>query len=453
MGPRPFSRGKLPLACLGMRRAQSLQWGRDLSVAESIMNAISAMPPTRLQWGRDLSVAESWIAVWRLSPRPTWLQWGRDLSVAERANRRPAAPPACACFNGAATFQSRKGRPATRSRILPVTLQWGRDLSVAESTPPNPPRPSRAKLQWGRDLSVAERILWPPAAKPSDRLQWGRDLSVAERGSDRFILLHTGGLQWGRDLSVAESPHSAKKQAVAEESFNGAATFQSRKAGTYPVRHTGDARRFNGAATFQSRKAAFRLASSSLPRLASMGPRPFSRGKELSRHPFWCSMRASMGPRPFSRGKPVLATRFGARPPDVFCERCGVSRPCGPCENSLGFLNPYTVRTWRLRAVPGISPSPGRSRGISRPIEETGASRQIGLDSLPRRSFVFKMPTGDGARWLGLERQRTNKLSKTAGRRVSPEGTSTRPAVIPAASALPLTWHRTLVSRTMLTGS
>jgi len=63
------------------------------------------------------------------------------------------------------------------------------------------------------------------------------------------------------------------------------------------------------------------------------------------------------------------------------------------------------------------------------------------------------MPTGDGARWLGLERQRTNKLSKTAGRRVSPEGTSTRPAVIPAASALPLTWHRTLVSRTMLTGS
>jgi hypothetical protein len=62
------------------------------------------------------------------------------------------------------------------------------------------------------------------------------------------------------------------------------------------------------------------------------------------------------------------------------------------------------------------------------------------------------MPTGDGARRLVLERKRT-LLLKTAGRRVSREGTSTRPAAIPAASVLPLTWQRTLISRTMLTGS
>ena len=85
----------------------------------------------------------------------TELQWGRDLSVAE-GSMHSTSPPSTACFNGAATFRSRKDpnhgygsagptkasmgpRPFGRGRDVPLTidaviseLQWGRDLSVAE---------------------------------------------------------------------------------------------------------------------------------------------------------------------------------------------------------------------------------------------------------------------------------------------------------------------------------
>src|SRR5579875_562073 len=67
-----------------IRAAGSLQWGRDLSIAEIEPVAHSKRArPAGLQWGRDLSIAE--ISRQRLLhyqefPR---LQWGRDLSIAE----------------------------------------------------------------------------------------------------------------------------------------------------------------------------------------------------------------------------------------------------------------------------------------------------------------------------------------------------------------------------------
>ena len=59
-----------------------LQWGRDLSVAETRAGVRRGLGPGALQWGRDLSVAETDLR----SARAAWkakLQWGRDLSVAE----------------------------------------------------------------------------------------------------------------------------------------------------------------------------------------------------------------------------------------------------------------------------------------------------------------------------------------------------------------------------------
>ena len=86
------------------------------------------------------------------------------------------------CFNGAATFQSRKLDASNRLIYDGYQwLQWGRDLSVAETIASTPQSPDPPVLQWGRDLSVAEtgtrhRLIW----RAKNVLQWGRDLSVAE---------------------------------------------------------------------------------------------------------------------------------------------------------------------------------------------------------------------------------------------------------------------------------
>ena len=85
-----------------------LQWGRDLSVAETGSDAGALQVGFRLQWGRDLSVAETPLDV---------------LAVLFPLLR----------FNGAATFQSRKPRMSVTAGIANSGLQWGRDLSVAET--------------------------------------------------------------------------------------------------------------------------------------------------------------------------------------------------------------------------------------------------------------------------------------------------------------------------------
>ena len=159
------------------------------------------------------------------------LQWGRDLSVAETGAEEPRGGPCLPCFNGAATFQSQRRRllPGQRRRTI-IRLQWGRDLSVAETRECGRhcqtglrasmgPRPFRRRdvcirannledvleLQWGRDLSVAETSRKNTIASACTTLQWGprpfsrRDLKgVVTRQS-------WTELQWGRDLSVAET--------------------------------------------------------------------------------------------------------------------------------------------------------------------------------------------------------------------------------------------------------
>ena len=85
---------------------ESLQWGRDLSVAEGASYASSSAFMRALQWGRDLSVAEG-VQTTSKDMSDLLLQWGRDLSVAE--GPAPGGLPSLASgFNGAATFRSRK---------------------------------------------------------------------------------------------------------------------------------------------------------------------------------------------------------------------------------------------------------------------------------------------------------------------------------------------------------
>ena len=85
-------------------------------------------------------------------------------------------------------------------------------------------------------------------------------------------------LQWGRDLSVAEgrSPLGGRPR---RRRFNGAATFRSRKALGRAAAAAGGGG-FNGAATFRSRKAVGGVRGGRLAHSASMGPRPFGRGRD-----------------------------------------------------------------------------------------------------------------------------------------------------------------------------
>ena len=109
-----------------------------------------------------------------------------------------------------------------------------------------------------------------------------------------------GALQWGRDLSAAETGTTLPLK-TALFSFNGAATFQPRKPVSASLRAFAPYR-FNGAATFQPRKPDKQRNDCLGLRLASMGPRPFSRGNAPVVRDTWERLPASMGPRPFSRG-------------------------------------------------------------------------------------------------------------------------------------------------------
>ena len=144
----------------------------------------------------------------------------------------------------------------------------------------------------------------------------------------RILTMHVSGpieeLQWGRDLSVAEGTRRAASS-TCWAGFNGAATFRSRKDGCAPKALRPSATLqwgrdlsvaegyydirllllwhcFNGAATFRSRKAN-RSAQQAEQLIASMGPRPFGRGRRMRDVGARVANAASMGPRPFGRGR------------------------------------------------------------------------------------------------------------------------------------------------------
>ena len=121
--------------------------------------------------------------------------------------------------------------------------------------------------------------------------------------------------------NAAQSPAAS----LSRRGFNGAAAFQPRKC-LRPDARPGPPSRFNGAAAFQPRKWLFTkgrkmaemqlqwgrgLSAAEIPyhhtstttcNIASMGPRPFSRGNFVDSVNTHTTDPASMGPRPFSRG-------------------------------------------------------------------------------------------------------------------------------------------------------
>ena len=230
MGPQPSSRGNvragnlnklLTIASMGPQPSSRGNRNHRRRVGADNRASMGPQPSSR---GNSSRI--NWRAIWsasRFNGAATFqsrkcavsvrlasgadrrLQWGRNLPVAEipaaSTGRRSGRPR----FNGAATFQSRKCR-----RSGELFFRLGASMG---------PQPSSRGNYAGNEAHHSLGLL----------LQWGRNLPVAEINSPRFSILWTVVLQWGRNLPVAEITISRATPTARTPSFNGAATFQSRK--------------------------------------------------------------------------------------------------------------------------------------------------------------------------------------------------------------------------------
>ena len=242
MGPQPSSRGNFAafqvLANLNMCAGSASMGPQPSSRGNSApATAIPQAQASRLQWGRNLPVAEMeavmLLVVYSFCFNGAATFQSRKFSTSHSVSSR--------CFNGAATFQSRKSRPPPPLHPVAVTLlQWGRNLPVAEmqATPSaswcdarsvasmGPQPSSRGNIDGGEfEYAVATDYSFNGAATfqsrkssrelrstttfgPSLGLQWGRNLPVAEMSLSRCGTFRSrrraSELQWGRNLPVAE---------------------------------------------------------------------------------------------------------------------------------------------------------------------------------------------------------------------------------------------------------
>ena len=334
MGPRRGRRGNaLEVQQVALASLQ-LQWGRVVEDAETPIATSSrragrpaSMGPRR---GRRGNLAEALV-----SAAPGGASMGPRRG---RRGNQPRGRASCRgprCFNGAASWKTRKPRSAVSGRIPPAAASMGprrgrRGNAVAFvlrlrpascfngaaswKTRKHPVRASGSSccgwLQWGRVVEDAET--------------WGGTRAAGVRGRASM-----GPRRGRRGNSTATTPSPRSRRC-----FNGAASWKTRKhqeATRLPAPPTS----FNGAASWKTRK----LANIQLvERLsdASMGPRRGRRGnrgeKRQEPRPVWLqwgrvvedaetgyvrkgerlTKGASMGPR---RG------RRGNRPADLHDDR------------------------------------------------------------------------------------------------------------------------------------
>ena len=252
MGPQRFRRGD-PDCERGEITKRSLQWGRNVSVAEISIASVSPRRAKKLQWGRNVSVAEIRRTTSRyLGPIPASMGPQRFRRGDDNHKQR-------VCAVGCASMGPQRFRRGDSDLHLSagylIVLQWGRNVSVAEiptgvtttggsvTASMGPQRfrrgdhrasPLRATgalasmgpqrfrrgdsawtrsivltstLQWGRNVSVAEMDGRGTSVTPVRVLQWGRNVSVAEITERVPCGQRARSLQWGRNVSVAEIAH------------------------------------------------------------------------------------------------------------------------------------------------------------------------------------------------------------------------------------------------------
>ena len=300
MGPRPFSRGNhhgrqavcVPLpASMGPRpfsRGNAPRWPRSAARRPSFNGATAFQP-------------------WKCgSRRPAcrcrrWLQWGHGLSAVEMRKSFRCPSGRIRCFNGATAFQPWKFGYENVAKWADLELQWGHGLSAVEIAWTSTLLTDGTLLQWGHGLSAVEiaRLLWAAICAPPASMG-PRPFSRGNPQLERLAVPGVAASMGPRPFSRG-NPVAALQTAAGLIRFNGATAFQpwkfesGRRRAAFP---TG----FNGATAFQPWKylAGFTdrasdqvlqwghglsavemlhsTGSKAEDSLASMGPRPFSRG-------------------------------------------------------------------------------------------------------------------------------------------------------------------------------
>src|SRR5579883_945866 len=106
MGPRSGDRGNLRIHQSRIRLTSSLQWGRDLVIAEILGSSRSSWNTNQLQWGRDLVIAEI-------------NKYADVLTLPNLASMGPRSG-------------DRGNERSSTEHAVCRLLQWGRDLVIAE---------------------------------------------------------------------------------------------------------------------------------------------------------------------------------------------------------------------------------------------------------------------------------------------------------------------------------
>ena len=254
MGPRVFARGNARKACRLVPYHQASMGPRVFA---------------RGNFGNEVQQC-CWHAA-SMGPR-----------VFARGNSCSSKTPAstCTCFNGAASFCSRK--------CLRTDERRGRILSASMG-----PRVfARGNLRCKYGISLVQL------------LQWGREFLLAEMLAQHARAPRTvAGLQWGREFLLAEISVSAELLRVKLWASMGPRVFA--RGNATPKRRCGGRRwasmgprvfargnsaparkrrpspmGFNGAASFCSRKSRH-VGRHGKPADASMGPRVFARGNDI----------------------------------------------------------------------------------------------------------------------------------------------------------------------------
>ncbi len=161
-------------------------------------------------------------------------------------------------------------------------LQFGHELSAVETLFLHPIGQTCRVLQFGHDLSAVETLFLHPIGQTCRVLQFGHDLSAVET-CPKFVRhdFYTSASIRPRPFSRGNASSDCKPIASVA-GFNTATTFQPWKQDIMNIYFFYHAS-FNTATTFQPWKPEKINEEKILSLLASIRPRPFSRGNVSSK--------------------------------------------------------------------------------------------------------------------------------------------------------------------------
>ena len=279
MGPRRYRRGCQPVPVLWSQAPLTLQWGRDVTVADVEEGDVQPLLDVEpLQWGRDVTVADVGGSEQESPLCPTLASMGPRRYRRGCLTRTRSRTGLCSASMGPRRY--RRGCQVEPEHVLvAAALQWGRDVTVADVVYEVDGQVFVVKLlQWGRDVTVADVN---PFRVVCDCCDYA---SMGPRRYRRGCCGETGGPD---RLNIC---------------FNGAATLPSRMWALAACVGAGGGGASMGPRRYRRGCGPGILCGPATSRRASMGPRRYRRGCPGCGDDRRIVIGASMGPRRYRRG-------------------------------------------------------------------------------------------------------------------------------------------------------